>query len=199
MLLLFFIQNQNNVHVFINCHNIIRREKRVRQQEQSPKDACATTLKHTRIDNGRGSSSGSVDSACGSWSMGLGFEFHQGHWSYQEGHPKTIAPVLQRQMIPKTRREKSPIQGMGMGMETLNGHEFLYTYQQTCCQSWQCVTYILTWRIREWFIPSRSGYASWCGRFDSHILKTQNKIVMTDPPLCSTRIFQCMTIILSKE
>ena len=63
--------------------------------------------------------------------MGRGFEFHQGHWSYQEGHPTTIAPVLQRQIIPKTRREKSPIQGMGMGMETLNRHEFLYTDQQT--------------------------------------------------------------------
>ena len=146
-----------------------------------------------------GSSHGSVDSACNSWSMGRGFKHHQGHRWCQEGHLTTIIPVLQRQISPKIRWEKSPIQGFSVGMETLNGHEFLYTDQQTCCQSWQCVTYILTWRIREWFIPSRSGYASWCGRFDSHILKTQNKIVMTDPPLCSTRIFQCMTIILSKE
>ena len=53
--------------------------------------------------------SGSVDKACGSWSMGRGFESHQGHWWCQEGHPTTIAPVLQRRISPKTCSEKSPI------------------------------------------------------------------------------------------
>ena len=70
-----------------------------------------------------GSSRGSVDKACGSWSMGRGFESHQGHWWCQEGHPTTIAPVLQRQISPKT---KKPNQGFSQGMETLNGREFFF-------------------------------------------------------------------------
>ena len=58
-----------------------------------------------------GSSRGSVDSACVSWVMGREFESHQGHWWCQEGHPATIAPVLQRQISPKKCTEKNTIQG----------------------------------------------------------------------------------------
>ena len=59
-----------------------------------------------------------IDKACGSWSMGLGFETHQGHWSCQEGHQTTISPVLQTQISPKIDSEKCPPQGFSQGMET---------------------------------------------------------------------------------
>ena len=55
--------------------------------------------------------------------MGRGFESHRGYWWCQEGHPTTIAPVLKRQISPKTRSEKSPIQGFSQGMETVRGGE----------------------------------------------------------------------------
>ena len=66
------------------------------------------------------SSCGSVDSACGSWSMGRGFKSHQGHWWCQEEDLTTIAPVLRRQISPKTCSEKNPLKGFSQGMETLH-------------------------------------------------------------------------------
>ena len=59
-----------------------------------------------------------TDKACGSWSMGRGFETHQGHWSCQEGHQTTISPVFQTQISPKTDSEKSQPQGISQDMET---------------------------------------------------------------------------------
>ena len=58
--------------------------------------------------------------------MGRGFEYHQGHWWCQEGHPTTIAPVFQRQISPKTRSEKKPNSGLltGYGGFKRTWHEF---------------------------------------------------------------------------
>ena len=64
------------------------------------------------LGSSRGSvDSGSVDSACSSWLMGGGFDPDSDHWWCQERHPTTIAHMFQRQISPKPRSEKSPIQG----------------------------------------------------------------------------------------
>ena len=47
---------------------------------------------------------------CSSWSMVRGFEPHQGHWWCQEGHPTTIAPVLQWQ-----KQSQDPLAGFLTG------------------------------------------------------------------------------------
>ena len=58
----------------------------------------------------------------------IGSKPYHGHWWSKGGHPTTIAPVLHRQISPKT---KSPVQGFSydMGMVTICDIVFIIHYQ----------------------------------------------------------------------
>ena len=55
----------------------------------------------------QGSSRSSVDGACRSWSIGRGFESHQGHWWCQEGLPATLLLCSKDISVPRPAQKKA--------------------------------------------------------------------------------------------
>ena len=54
-----------------------------------------------------GGGRGTVDKACGSWSMGGGFESHQGHWWCQDWNPTTFRLCSIDRTVPKPAQKKN--------------------------------------------------------------------------------------------